>query len=296
MRSISPYLRIAGFVIFAFFLIELTIETETDWVFEQYPFVWVVLGLILVIAIAIEASLAALKKMVRKSLDEKGREKLFKIEKAQREKRTAWFRKIYNKMLTKEPLEKEDEIILDHNYDGIRELDNDLPAWWKYGFYISIIFAFIYLARYHVFDGADQTEEYLAEVAKAKEQVEAYKKENPDLLDASNVELLTDAADLEAGETIYMANCIACHRADGGGAIGPNLTDEHWILGGGISNIFHTVSEGGRDGKGMVAWKSSLSAEEIAQVSSYVISLEGTNPPDAKAPEGDVWTGDGDSE
>lgn len=292
MKSISPYLRIAGFVIFAFFLIELTIETETDWVFEQYPFVWVVLGLILFIAIAIEASLAALKNMVRKSLDEQGREKLLKIEKTQHEKRTAWFRDIYNKMLTKKPLEKEDEIILDHNYDGIRELDNDLPAWWKYGFYISIVFAFIYLARYHVFDGADQAEEYLAEVAKAKEQVEAYKRENPDLLDASNVELLTDAADLETGETIYMANCIACHRADGGGAIGPNLTDEHWILGGGISNVFHTISEGGRDGKGMVAWKSSLSADEIAQVASYVISLEGTNPPNPKAPEGDVWTED----
>lgn len=292
MRSTSSYLRIAGFVILAFLLIELSIETDTTWVFEQYPFVWVVLGLILIIAIAIEGSLAALNNMVEKSLDEKGRIKYFELKKAQHDKRTAWFRRIYDKMLTKKPLEKEDEIILDHNYDGIRELDNDLPAWWLYGFYISIIFAVIYMARYHVFDGADQTEEYLAEVAKAKEEVEAYKRENPDLLDASNVELLTDAADLEAGETIYMANCMACHRADGGGAIGPNLTDEHWILGGGISNIFHTISEGGRDGKGMVAWKSSLSAEEIAQVSSYVMSLEGTNPPDPKAPEGDVWTED----
>ncbi|MDR9457162.1 MAG: cbb3-type cytochrome c oxidase N-terminal domain-containing protein [Salegentibacter sp.] len=292
MKSTSSYLRIAGFVILAFLLIELSIEAETTWVFEQYPFVWVVLGLILIIAIAIEVSLAALKNMVHKSLDEKGRDKLFQIEKTQHEKRTAWFRRIYDKMLTKKPLEKEDEIILDHNYDGIRELDNDLPAWWLYGFYISIIFAVIYMARYHIFDGPDQTEEYLAEVAKAKEQVEAYKRENPDLLDASNVELLTDAADLEAGETIYMANCIACHRTDGGGSIGPNLTDEHWILGGGISNIFHTISEGGRDGKGMVAWKSSLSSEEIAQVSSYVMSLEGTNPPDGKAPEGDVWTED----
>jgi cytochrome c oxidase cbb3-type subunit 3 len=85
---------------------------------------------------------------------------------------------------------------------------------------------------------------------------------------------------------------MACHRADGGGAIGPNLTDDHWILGGGISNVFQTVSEGGRDGKGMVAWKSELNAQEIAQVSSYVLSLQGTNPPDAKAPEGDIWEAD----
>lgn len=276
----------------AFLLMQLSIETDTEWVFQQYPFVWFVLGLILIIAIAIEASLAALKNMVQNSLDEKGRAKFSELENSKYEKRKAWLRRIYDKMLTKKPLEKEDEIILDHNYDGIRELDNDLPAWWLYGFYISIIFAVIYMARYHVFDGADQSEEYLAEVAKAKEEVEAYKKENPDLLDASTVEMLTDASDLEAGETIYMANCIACHRADGGGSIGPNLTDEHWILGGGISNIFHTISEGGRDGKGMVAWKTSLSSEEIAQVSSYVMSLEGTNPSDAKAPEGDVWTED----
>ncbi|WP_372917619.1 cbb3-type cytochrome c oxidase N-terminal domain-containing protein [Salegentibacter sp.] len=292
MRSISSYLRIAGFVFLAFLLMQLSIETDTEWVFQQYPFVWFVLGLILIIAIAIEASLAALKNMVQNSLDEKGRAKFSELENSKYEKRKAWLRRIYDKMLTKKPLEKEDEIILDHNYDGIRELDNDLPAWWLYGFYISIIFAVIYMARYHVFDGADQSEEYLAEVAKAKEEVEAYKKENPDLLDASTVEMLTDASDLEAGETIYMANCIACHRADGGGSIGPNLTDEHWILGGGISNIFHTISEGGRDGKGMVAWKTSLSSEEIAQVSSYVMSLEGTNPSDAKAPEGDVWTED----
>lgn len=292
MRSISSYLRIAGFVILAFLLMQLSIETDTDWVFQEYPFVWFILGLILIIAIAIEASLAALKNMVQNSLDEEGRAKFSELENSKYEKRKAWLRRIYDKMLTKKPLEKEDEIILDHNYDGIRELDNDLPAWWLYGFYISIIFAVIYMARYHVFDGADQSEEYLAEVAKAKEEVEAYKKENPDLLDASTVELLTDASDLEAGETIYMANCIACHRTDGGGSIGPNLTDEHWILGGGISNIFHTISEGGRDGKGMVAWKTSLSSEEIAQVSSYVMSLEGTNPPDAKGPEGDVWTED----
>jgi len=230
-----------------------------------------------------------LENMVFRSLKPDAQERYTRIKAENTEKQFSGLRKFYKKMLTQKPVEKEEEILLDHNYDGIKELDNDLPAWWLYGFYISIVFAFVYMAYYHIFDGETQREEYLAEVAQAEEEVEAYKAANPDLIDASSVELLTDASDLEAGESIYMASCMACHRADGGGAIGPNLTDEYWILGGGISNVFQTVSEGGRDGKGMVAWKSELNAQEIAQVSSYVLSLEGTNPPDAKAAEGEVW-------
>ena len=80
--------------------------------------------------------------------------------------------------------------------------------------------------------------------------------------------------------------------ADGGGGIGPNLTDKNWISGGGIKNVFKTVSEGGRDGKGMIAWKQSLKASEIAQVSSYLLQFEGTTPAKPKAPEGDVWIED----
>ncbi|HSP41163.1 MAG TPA: hypothetical protein VLN46_07000, partial [Gillisia sp.] len=77
---------------------------------------------------------------------------------------------------------------------------------------------------------------------------------------------------------------------DGGGGIGPNLTDENWILGGGIKNIYHTISEGGRAGKGMIAWKSSLSPSEMQQISSYIITLQGTTPAAPKEPEGDIWT------
>lgn len=100
---------------------------------------------------------------------------------------------------------------------------------------------------------------------------------------------MTDAGDLDAGKAIYETNCMACHLADGGGSIGPNFTDENWILGGGIKNVFTTVSEGGRDGKGMIAWKSMLSPEQIAQVSSYILTFQGTTPATGKAPEGDIW-------
>jgi len=285
----TAYLRIAGFIILALVLIELTVETESGWAIEQYPIIWGILAVVLIIAVAIEVSVAALENMVYRSLKPEAQERYTKLNAENAEKQFSGLKKFYKKMLTQKPVEKEEEILLDHNYDGIKELDNDLPAWWLYGFYISIVFAFVYMAYYHIFDGETQREEYLAEVAQAEEEVEAYKAANPDLIDASSVELLTDASDLEAGESIYMASCMACHRADGGGAIGPNLTDEYWILGGGISNVFQTVSEGGRDGKGMVAWKSELNAQEIAQVSSYVLSLEGTNPPDAKAAEGEVW-------
>ena len=102
--------------------------------------------------------------------------------------------------------------------------------------------------------------------------------------------MLTDASDLTSGKKIFSERCVACHKADGGGGIGPNLTDDYWILGGGIKNIFKTISEGGRDGKGMIAWKQDLKPLEIAQVASYVMSLKGTTPAAPKAPEGDFWT------
>jgi cytochrome c oxidase cbb3-type subunit 3 len=114
-------------------------------------------------------------------------------------------------------------------------------------------------------------------------------KNAPDLMDEKTVTLLKDPASLTAGKAIFTTNCVACHRADAGGQIGPNLTDENWILGGGIKNIFHTLVNGGRDGKGMIAWKGTLKPKEMQQVASYVISLKGSNPKDPKAPEGEVW-------
>ena len=144
--------------------------------------------------------------------------------------------------------------------------------------------------------GDNQEMELQKEIAEAQIALEEYKKTAPDVMDADKVTVMTDAGDLSKGKAIYEMNCAACHKVDGGGQIGPNLTDEHWVLGGGIKNVFHTISEGGRDGKGMVAWKAILKPTEIQQVSSYVLSLQGSNPADAKAAEGDVWTDDGAAE
>ena len=112
-------------------------------------------------------------------------------------------------------------------------------------------------------------------------------------MDEKTVVLLTDAPSLDAGKEIFTTNCAACHRADGGGQIGPNLTDNHWILGGGIKEIFHTITNGGRDGKGMIAWKGTLKPKEIQKVASYILSLQGSNPKDPKEAEGEVWAGEG---
>ena len=276
-------------MVLAIVLADLTLETGEESVFQAYPIFWLILGVILLIGIAIEVSVRALEKTLYLSLKPEARESYEQAMALKKEKRFAWIKETYDRLLDKQPLEKEEEIILDHNYDGIKELDNNLPPWWLYGFYASIIFAGVYLARYHIFDGATQKEEYLVEVAEAKAAVEEYKKNAKGLIDANTVELLTGEEDINAGKAIFAGNCVACHKVDGGGGIGPNLTDSYWILGGGIKNVFNTISEGGRAGKGMVAWKTDLKPDEIAQVASYVLSLHGTTPADAKEPEGELW-------
>jgi cytochrome c oxidase cbb3-type subunit 3 len=204
-------------------------------------------------------------------------------------KESRWYKNLMQKLTSTKPIEEESDILMNHSYDGIRELDNDLPPWWVYSFYISIIFAIGYLGYYHIFDGDDQIDLFNQEMAQAKIDIEEYKKTATGLIDASTVELMTDTSDFASGKEIFTTNFVVCHLADGGGSIGPNLTDNYWILGGGIKNVFTTVSEGGRDGKGMIPWKSTLSAKEIAQVASYILSLQGTTPAKGKAAEGDLW-------
>ena len=201
----------------------------------------------------------------------------------------AWIQNLLKSWTKAKAIEEEQEIILDHNYDGIRELDNSLPPWWKYMFYASIVFAVVYLVRFEVLDGDTQVMEYEKAVAEARMEINKYKSTATDLITAESVTLLTDAKDLKRGKAVFNLNCASCHLGDGGGSIGPNLTDEFWILGGGVKNVFTTISNGGRDGKGMIAWNKTLKAADIAKVASYVLSLQGTTPAKAKAPQGEKW-------
>ncbi len=263
-------------------------STEGTYALIEQPILLVFLGVVLLFLIGLEIILGAIENIMFQTLSPEAKVKFMK-DREERLKPYRW-ENIVQKLTRSKPVSQERDIELDHNYDGIKELDNKLPPWWLYSFYASIVFAAGYLFYYHILDGDGQIQEYEKEVASAKLAIEEYRKNAPDLVDAQSVTLLTEQADLDAGARLYQTNCMACHAADLGGGIGPNLVDDHWILGGGVKNIFSTISEGGRAGKGMVAWKSILKPREIQQISSYIVSLEGTQPTNPKAPEGEVWT------
>lgn len=289
MNNTSSYLRVIGYLIGAFLLFELIVDSGDKMAIVAYPIIGLVLLVVLFFAIALETVLGAIRNTMYRALSEEAKERYDAAQKIREANRFRKLKAWYEKQLDSKPMIKEETILLDHEYDGIKELDNNLPPWWKNLFYLTIIFAVGYMLYYHVFDGPTQEMEYDREVAAANIAIAEYKKNNPDLIDASTVEMLTDASDINAGKSIYDTNCAVCHRPDGGGGIGPNLTDEYWILGGDIASVYNVVSEGGRAGKGMVAWKGELNPLEIAQVSSYILMLQGTDPADAKGPEGDLY-------
>lgn len=205
----------------------------------------------------------------------------------------SFWKRLAKKLTKANELGHEEEVMTDHDYDGIRELDNVLPPWWLAGFYITIAIGVFYYIMVLAFGKYKQADEYNAAVAEGKAAVEQYRKDNPELFDDANLVALTDAASIKKGGELFATKtCTACHLADGGGSIGPNLTDEYWILGGGFKNIMNTLAKGGRPGKGMIAWESTLSQLERQQLASYILSIQGSTPATPKAPEGEIWTGE----
>jgi len=294
MKNMSPWwIRIPLIFFIIFGLMEYFIDSGEKPAIIEYPITQFFMLMVLLILIAIELVLKSIENIMFQTLSEDAKERYLESKSSNE---WAWGKKVWNKLTGNKPIEKEGEIILDHNYDGIKELNNELPPWWVWMFYATIIFGVVYLVRFHIAGDYDQALEYEQEVAAATLAIEEYKKTAKDLVDVNTVELLTDEADISAGKTIFETTCVVCHMADGGGGIGPNLTDEYWILGGGIKNVFNTVSEGGRDGKGMVAWKTTLKPAEIAQVSSYLLTFQGTTPANPKDAEGDIWVDENASE
>ncbi|WP_084274487.1 cbb3-type cytochrome c oxidase N-terminal domain-containing protein [Crocinitomix catalasitica] len=197
------------------------------------------------------------------------------------------WKKITKNLTNAVEIEDEGSILIDHDYDGITELDNDLPPWWKYGFYITIVWAVVYFFYYQVFEiGNLQEAEYLAEMAEGEREVAEYKAAHPNLITAANVTLLEDASAIAKGKGVYDTYCMSCHMDSGRGGIGPNLTDAYWLYGNDISTVFKTISEGAANG--MPAWKELMPANDIQAVASYVLHLEEIPAPDGKEPQGEL--------
>lgn len=188
---------------------------------------------------------------------------------------------------TDKATEKDDQKLEGHSYDGIEELDNSLPVWWLNGFYLTILFALGYVFYYAVWDGSTLLTEY--EHAKTDFEYAQYLKSQKSKL-VSEEELrsfLKDSNRIQAGSAVFQAKCITCHGPQGQGGIGPNLTDDYWIHGGKMTQILTVVTNGVSD-KGMPPWGSLLKQDEIYSVVAFVKSLRGTNPPNPKAPQGEL--------
>ncbi|WP_428659134.1 cbb3-type cytochrome c oxidase N-terminal domain-containing protein [Runella sp.] len=180
-------------------------------------------------------------------------------------------------------------LITGHDYDGIHELDNRMPPWLAFLFQGTIVFAIIYLIIYHIAGVGDLP---MAELEKETLIVEAKKaaflEKAAAKINENTISLLSDAKTIDEGKAIFAANCAACHAADGGGAVGPNLTDEYWLHGGGIKNVFKTIKYGVPQ-KGMISWEKQLNPLKMQQVASYILSIKGSKTANPKAPQGDVY-------
>lgn len=196
---------------------------------------------------------------------------------------------LYEKAWNIAPVSKEADIDLGHDFDGIRELDNSLPPWWLYMFYGTIIFAVAYIWYYNVSEkGPSQIQEYQIAMEVAELQKAQQLSAQGNMIDETSVTVLMEPAAIEEGKEIYVANCAVCHGHAGEGLVGPNFVDKYWVHGGSINDIFRTIKYGVPE-KGMIAWKDQLRPAAMQKVASYILTFQGTNPPNQKEAEGELY-------
>lgn len=205
----------------------------------------------------------------------------------------SWWESFKERFVTGDVEEEQsrDKLMTSHSYDGIQELDNFMPPWLQYVFTGTIVIAFVYFGYYTVLGfGKTGIEEYEEEIRIAAIEAESRGTSAMASIDETNVEVDNSELGISAGKTIFGANCAACHAADGGGGVGPNLTDQYWLHGGDIKDVFRVIKYGVIE-KGMVPWEDQLSPQEIQGVSSFILTLQGTTPAVAKDPQGELYTG-----
>ena len=303
MKKLNPALLGFGLLVMGGAIVVTFLDGETVGSFFSSTTNWLAITAVVFLLIAFTAVFNALEAMKFMILQKEGRLPAKDSEadlatgaETEEEEESGWLQKMLAKLQDAKPIEEEEEIDLHHEYDGIRELDNNLPPWWLYGFYATIIFAVIYLVRYHVTETAPlQLEEYEMEMAAAAASKEEYLKTTANLVDETNVELVSEAPRIANGKAIFSKSCAVCHAQDGGGGVGPNLTDEYWIHGGSVKDVFGTIKYG-VPSKGMISWKDQLSPKDIQDVASFIIEMQGTTPADPKEAQGDLYKPEAASE
>jgi len=286
LKKIFKSNRIVATLVFSLFSLPAWAQSNNNSFWTDETIFYAMVGLVFTVAVLVlivaAYVLQLLKVFVRNNATEE--------ELSRSEAEPSAFLKLWNKWNALRPMDEEVDIILDHDYDGIKELDNHLPPWWKGLFYLTIVYGVIYILVFHVFKSAPlQEEQYEIAMAKAEAEATARQATQSVAFDETNVTFTDAPADLEAGKKIFEMQCAPCHRQDGGGSVGPNLTDDYWKSGGSMKDIYNVIKVG-VPSKGMIAWEQLLSPDRMRNVSSYIITLKGSNPPGAKAPQGDLFT------
>ncbi len=250
--------------------------------------IFIIGGIVILAAVVtlLRLSESLSKNIVKQYLSEQGRTETVALEQmSAAPKGKTWLQRLTEAV----PVERQDEIAFDHAFDGIRELDNKLPPWWLGMFYICIIIAVAYFAYYEVLGiGDSSTVEYEKEMAQAEETKKLRLAALGSQIDENSVVRLTDPEAIAAGQAEFIGKCAACHTAEGGGAVGPNLTDDYWLHGGSIKDIFKTIKYG-VPSKGMISWESQLTPPQIQNIASFILSIKGSNPPNPKEPQGEIY-------
>ncbi len=260
-------------------------------------FLWVYLGLIGVLVVVtltiVMRTLKMYQDMLLKSIaKEQGRDVLNIEPEVTAVEVESQFKKIWYQLFGTggQTIEQNKDIQINHPHDGIYELDNGMPPWLRNVFVSTIAFAIGYFWYYHSYlDGQKgQLYEYNIAVKEGEVQKILASEKQENSVSETNVVPLIAAADLASGQALYIGKCAVCHGQKGEGGVGPNMTDDYWIHGGDIKKVFSTIKYGVLE-KGMIAWKDQLRPREIQELSSYILTLRGTNPPNPKAPQGELY-------